>query len=840
MAIALAAGALHGRQPVQAAGAPAVEAQSLETRAAAAFDRNDCSAALPLYQSALPPAEAARDFARLGLFYRRIGICYNRMGDSESALAAYRAGAAAAESAADIDLREENIHGAQLALQRLGRFSESLAEAQRELALAEQCRHPQHLVRALSAVANVNRSIGKTGLALQFYQRILDDSRAAHFDEGIHFALDNLAQMNTEIGDPETGLRYLRQVGQVPGMTGAVELVRYHNNLGDALEAMGRTGEALSEYRAALRYGEAPEAWLGRTVVLLNLGHLSQSTGHYAEARRYDEQCIELARQHKSPDVECGAEVQLSSCLAASADRAGAERAAGDAVAIARRMASPARLFESLGQLGMSLQAPAEARAALQEAVGVIETLRAAAPGDPQALASVQRKGFPVYQALVKNLLESGLEEEALHWAEQAKARVLDDVLRSAGIDEHRVMSAGEIRQENLLYRKVSEAAADRARAGIAIGELEFFRRQLYSKHPELSLQRADFAPAGPAQLKELLDSRTAMLDYFALPGGMALFVVRANGIQVARLAPDQTALAADVRRFRQQLAARDVNYPAAALALYGKLVAPAAAALRGTDQWVISPDGPLWDLPFQALMDGAGRHLLESHALSYAPSLTVLREIRRRQQDVPAAPLALLAMGNPAGSRTPLPEAEDEVRRIGALYPPSKSVVLTGVEARQDRFREQAPRAAVIHLATHAELNNFNPLYSYLTLAGASPGDDGMLPASEILRLPLHARLAVLSACETARGQVGRGEGLLGMGWALAGAGVPASVLSQWKVDSAATRTLMVAFHRELLAKSASPAAALQRAALEVSRQPGWRNPFYWAGFIVLGDGFR
>jgi CHAT domain-containing protein len=130
--------------------------------------------------------------------------------------------------------------------------------------------------------------------------------------------------------------------------------------------------------------------------------------------------------------------------------------------------------------------------------------------------------------------------------------------------------------------------------------------------------------------------------------------------------------------------------------------------------------------------------------------------------------------------------------------------------------------------------------MYSTLLLSPKSAGaESGRLAAGEILRLPLRARVAVLSACETARGRVIDGDGLLGMGWALTGAGAGASVISQWKVDSAATAELMVAFHR-YLRQSIPPSEAMRRAALELRNTPDHRHPFYWAAFLVLGDGFR
>ncbi len=96
-----------------------------------------------------------------------------------------------------------------------------------------------------------------------------------------------------------------------------------------------------------------------------------------------------------------------------------------------------------------------------------------------------------------------------------------------------------------------------------------------------------------------------------------------------------------------------------------------------------------------------------------------------------------------------------------------------------------------------------------------------------------------MLSACETARGRIGAGEGVIGFSWAMFIAGVPSTVVSQWKVESASTRDLMVGFHRSLISP-ANPrkADALRQAALKLMRNPETSHPFYWAGFVMVGDG--
>jgi CHAT domain-containing protein len=176
-------------------------------------------------------------------------------------------------------------------------------------------------------------------------------------------------------------------------------------------------------------------------------------------------------------------------------------------------------------------------------------------------------------------------------------------------------------------------------------------------------------------------------------------------------------------------------------------------------------------------------------------------------------------------------------------LYGGARSKVYVGAEAREGRLKAEATQARVLHFATHGTLNNASPMYSHLVLAQGDTNEDGLLEAWELMQLDLKADLAVLSACETARGRFGAGEGIIGLTWAMFIAGVPSTVVSQWKVESASTRDLMLAFHRRMressgaAQSSATKAEALRHAALKLMKNPETSHPFYWAGFVLVGD---
>ena len=262
----------------------------------------------------------------------------------------------------------------------------------------------------------------------------------------------------------------------------------------------------------------------------------------------------------------------------------------------------------------------------------------------------------------------------------------------------------------------------------------------------------------------------------------------------------------------------------------------------------------------------------LQQHALFYVPSLSVLREIRKREDgrrfgnsiaartlntEEAASSHQLLALGNPSlGEKlvsrakttmrdvplTSLPGAEREVQALGDIYGRQRSKVLTGKAAQEEVVKAEAGNYPILHFATHGLLDNSNPLYSRLLLSNSTDAEDGFLEAREIMKLNLHAKLVVLSACQTALGRVGEGEGLIGMSWALFIAGASTTVTSQWKVDSTSTGRLMIDFHRLLQDKKnmsqATKAQTLRQASLKLMSDPRFKHPFYWAGFVVVGDG--
>jgi CHAT domain-containing protein len=223
----------------------------------------------------------------------------------------------------------------------------------------------------------------------------------------------------------------------------------------------------------------------------------------------------------------------------------------------------------------------------------------------------------------------------------------------------------------------------------------------------------------------------------------------------------------------------------------------------------------------------------------------------------------SLLAIGNPvvgaedvsevhdrkAGAGfDPLPEAEAEVKALAGFFDPNRRRILIGERADEQMFKSLASAYDIIHCATHGMFDNRHPLYSFLLFAKSKDGanDDGLLEAREIMGLKLNADLVVLSACDTARGRIGAGEGMIGLSWAFFAVGCRSMLVSQWNINSAGAADWMENFYRNLIQpfgrKTVTKVDALRFAVLIMKkdgryRHPFYRHPFYWSGFVLIGD---
>jgi CHAT domain-containing protein len=265
----------------------------------------------------------------------------------------------------------------------------------------------------------------------------------------------------------------------------------------------------------------------------------------------------------------------------------------------------------------------------------------------------------------------------------------------------------------------------------------------------------------------------------------------------------------------------------------YHYLIAPVAKEISGKSKLAIIPTGALNYIPFQmlgkTLANGQFSLMMNQFAIFYANSTDMLfrdeSEIDKKYN--------ILAFGNPDLS---LPSTEKEVNDIKAMYPNASIFVRT--EATEDKAKFASENYNVMHFATHGNLDYEDFSKSYITMAGnASKSEDGKLTLEELwgMEVMTHLNIVVLSACQTAVTKGSNESSAVSPASGFLQNGVKSVVASLWKVDDEATSFLMSGFYKNI--KTMNPVDALRSAQVALSKTPKFSHPYYWAGFILLGD---
>lgn len=159
--------------------------------------------------------------------------------------------------------------------------------------------------------------------------------------------------------------------------------------------------------------------------------------------------------------------------------------------------------------------------------------------------------------------------------------------------------------------------------------------------------------------------------------------------------------------------------------------------------------------------------------------------------------------------------------------------------QATEKMFKAHAPEAGILHLATHAVIDDQNPSNSqFVFAADGDSAEDGFLHASELYNMQLNAELAVLSACNTGMGKLSKGEGIMSLARGFMYAGVPSVVVSLWPIDDQSTAALAGNFYRGLRDGLDKDEALRQAKLAHLNNADEIKAaPLYWAGFISIGN---
>ncbi|MEO0827536.1 MAG: CHAT domain-containing tetratricopeptide repeat protein, partial [Cyanobacteria bacterium J06642_9] len=570
-------------------------------------------------------------------------------------------------------------------------------------------------------------------LALESWQQALEIYRAIGDRQGEATSLGNLGLAYYALGDyprsidfHQQSLEIDRQIGDRQGEATSLD------NLGNAYYALGEYQRAIDFHQQSLDIARQIGDRQGEAYSLGNLGNAYYSLGDYPRAIDFHQQSLDIARQ--------------------IGDRQG-----------------EATSLNNLGAALLNINQFAAAETTLIQSIEVFEFLRVDL-SDAQII-SIADTQASTYANLETALVAQGKHTEALAITERGRAQAfalqlalrqnsdntkppitypsIADIQRIAAEQNATLVTYSLIFDQSLYIWVVSPTG------DIQFRSVEFNGGDTPNVNPIATIDGPVYrGDSAPSELDTLVaDSRSGI----AVVGG---------GIPDERL--------------------KD---------LHQILIDPIADLLPADSEAnvVFVPQGSLFLVPFAALQDADGTYLIEKHTITTTPSIQVLGLAADEAAGSASQPASnALVVGNPVMpsipdiTLSPLPGAEAEAVAIGELLNLSP---LLGNQATEAQIKQQMPTAPLIHLATHGLLSYRDSPFEVPGAVVLTPGngEDGLLTAGEILDMDLQAQLAILSACDTGRGQI-TGDGVVGLSRSLITAGVPSVVVSLWAVPDAPT----------------------------------------------------
>jgi len=786
-------------------------AATLKMQSVAFQDAHDLVQALRCAERSRDVAAATKSDATLADALFRLGSLYDAFGDDVKSLGAYEKALHLHETQGHPDkIGWDLVQVANLRMDR-GEYARAQSCLERAQTLFEGHGNERDLGKVLGNMAIVQDIVGTHEKKIELERRALALAEKSHDSHSTAIALGNLADSLRDEDKLDEALDLERRALEIRRDEGDREGMAWSwLGLGADQAARGRFDEALDLYEKArgvfVDLHERDET----CTALVDLADLRREHGQIKEALAIYEEVAKTAAQIGDARWRQIAAEWTACCL-------GIEGRPRDAVAKCRESLAAAQ--DVVAGFGDADAAAARLTLLHAAAIGVEQALKIRDPAEAFFFLESSRAGA---------LLEAARSRDALHDA------VLPPELR----DAERTTRAEESRAAWAVRRAVDAGdAAAYAAAQADLVSAHERRESVTSRIQRETKLAADVvAPriVAMSDVQAALRSDEAFVEYGLAAGSAVAVVVTKKRAELVRLATSD-----EVRRAAAELHPDDgAADPTEALRKLTALTVAPLALGDDVRRVSISPDDVLAFAPFCAMLDG--------REVAYVPSATTSALLA---QTAVAPGDGVLAVGDPeyetnakpaavpparGGARLlPLPGTRAEARAVGTK-------VLVGRDANEASLRDALSmhRWRAVHLACHGVLDAERPTASALALTPTGD-DDGFLSVLDVYRLRVAADLVVLSACETGRGKVARGEGVLGLTRAFMVAGAPRVIVSLWKVDDAATLALMTKFYELWNPKDGpgEPAAtALREAQAFVRAQEKWKHPKYWAAWALWG----
>ena len=717
----------------------------------------------------------------------------------------------------------------------------AIGDYDKALDLAARLRRQDYQVACWRGLARMHAARQDFDPAVESLERALTtvlwhDGRTLHeADPGLK-ALDSAIQL--KLGDAETVGELLRELGY-------------------AALGQGVPVTAMDYIRRSLA---AQTNELSRMRTLVDFAKLLDGSGYQDQSAEFLERLLSEGRVEGAPRLKATVLMSL----------AGVQRKTGELgedFALARleealNLLQPRGLntrdiplLLALGDLRLKKGKVAGAAEAYESAIAISEQFRAALASESARLAFLEKDPTHIlnYQIAIGGMFacaakDPAFTERAFAAAEKARSRVLLESLRGAALERE-----GPLRHEEIaLTQRLAMMAQKGLETGfntedaIAFASLQERLAQLGGDIRHKDPQYATLRYGQPSGLKEVaaaLRPGEAFVSYkfagregsawaFLLKAGGAAKLIRLDAVSALETLKDLPPPAP-----RRATEAWEIVPERLGRALW----APFEAELKDAKKVFIVPDDGLWTVPWSALESGGQSLLDKDYTVQVVPSGSVLVQLRNQKRAKTEGEVAAFApfSGRTRSKYPQIAGAKEVLDNLKWMFPGAQT--FSPPEATKERAIEVSGNFRYVVYYTHGLADETNPWLSSVFFTDASGKDDPLTVTEAMRRLKLEKTdLIVLAACESARGQLSRGEGVMGLTRGLFYAGAKGVISTGWSVAEASSRDIVIGTFQGIHL-GLEPAKALQMAQRDVRKRmygglPG-AHPFFWAGFQVYGD---
>ena len=835
------------------------------------------------YREALELLRMAEEEGQRAPLLSNLANVYESLGERDLAIGVFRQSLEIQRATGDLHGEAKTLTDLGVYFRRLGEHQEAIAQHQAALEIFRQLGDRRQEARALSNLASAYNWLGEPGRALPFLEEALPLRRAVADHRGEAATLNILGRAYASLGDTGRAAEHHRRA------LGASRKANHRQSEATSLSLLGSSELAGDDPAVALAYfADAAEllAESGDRRMRANVMHQTGKAHlRLSDPERALQSFAQALQLRRAIDDQQG-EAQTRGAMAA------AEVELGRLSSARRQVEAALKLIESLRTriVDPDLRATfsSSQRQAYELHIDLLMRLHARQPDGALDRAALEANERARARTLV----------DLLHQIDSRVPETVPTELRQRWGSLQRRLDDKAFQRVKLLSSGKDDTEVKRELFKV-LGDLETIEAQIRKQSPAYAALTRP-RPLSTADIQGLLDPDTMLLEYSLGEERSFLWALTTETLESFEL-PARQEIEEACQEAYAALSIRDPRARASdaqALNRLSDLVLGPIASRLADHRLVIVADGALHYIPFGALPSppGAGAvprrrpdPWLRDHEIVHLPSASALaaqrlalknRPVAQRQLAVLADPVfdrldsriqkpgstpsppRLAAKGEMPRSKTPRPgevlrgatssdrsglqlhrlvATRKEAAAIADLLPAQEVFVATDFDAtRELAFSGKLRDFRIVHFATHGWIDSENPELSSLVLSlvdRRGTRRDGFLRLRDLYNLQLAGDLVVLSGCSTALGREIRGEGLVGLTRGFMYAGVPKVVASLWQVEDRVTADLMARFYRAMLVDKLSEAAALRRAQLSIASERGWRDPFYWAAFVLQGD---